>query len=74
MKAIMKEFKLAHLSLTYTMTLIVKSILNNRISICSTRITPKVLGVSNSPIVQNYVIKNPTLINEIDDQGKNVIT
>lgn len=74
MKGIMKEFKLAFLSLTYAMTLIVKSILNNRTFICSTKVSPKVLGVSNSPTVWNYVIKNPTLVNEIDDQNKSVIT
>jgi hypothetical protein len=73
MKAIMKEFKLTFLSLTYAMNLIVKSILNNRTFICFTKATPKVLGVSNSPIVRNYVLKNPTLVNEIDDQGKSVM-
>ncbi len=57
MKAIMKESKLVFLSLTYATTLIVKSIVNYRTSICSTRITTKALGVSNNPKVQNYVIK-----------------
>ncbi len=70
----MKKFKLAFLYLTYATNLIIKSILNNRTFICSIRATPKVLGVSNSPTIQNYVIKNPTLVNEIDDQGKSVIT
>jgi hypothetical protein len=70
----MKEFKLAFLSLTYAMTLIVKSILNNRTFICSTRATLEVLGVSNSPTIRNYVIKNTTLVNEIDGQCKSVKT
>jgi hypothetical protein len=51
MKAVVRKLKLIPSCLTYAITLFVKLNSTNNTFTCSTKVTPKLLGVLNSPNV-----------------------